>query len=37
MFRKNETEPANVPEPGTIIGLFAVGSLSLGLKRKKQS
>jgi hypothetical protein len=26
-----------VPEPGTIIGLFAVGGLGLGLKRKKQS
>jgi hypothetical protein len=26
-----------VPEPGTILGLLAVGGLGLGLKRKKQS
>ncbi len=26
-----------VPEPGTVLGLLAVGGLGLGLKRKKQS
>lgn len=26
-----------VPEPGTILGLLAVGGLGLGLKKKKQS
>ena len=29
--------PKSTPEPGTIIGLLAVGGLGLGLKRKKQS
>ncbi len=28
---------AGVPEPGTILGLLAIGGLGLGLKRKKQS
>ena len=26
-----------IPEPGTILGLLAIGGLGLGLKRKKQS
>ncbi len=26
-----------VPEPGTVVGLLAIGGLGLGLKRKKQS
>ena len=28
--------PPSVPEPGTILGLFAIGGLGLGLKGKKQ-
>ncbi|MGD1698527.1 PEP-CTERM sorting domain-containing protein [Dapis sp. BLCC M229] len=31
-----EAEISSVPEPGTILGLLAVGGLGLGMKRKKQ-
>ena len=33
---EGEVVHAGVPEPTTILGLLAVGGLSLGLKRKKQ-
>ncbi len=32
-----EATKVTTPEPGTILGLLAVGGLGLGLKRKKQS
>ena len=32
-----ESKPSGIPEPASILGLLVVGSLALGLKRKKQS
>ncbi|NET75731.1 PEP-CTERM sorting domain-containing protein [Okeania sp. SIO1F9] len=36
-FKNTFTQKRVTPEPGTILGLLAVGGLGLGLKRKKQA
>jgi hypothetical protein len=36
-YRSSESEPAEVPEPGSIAGLVALGAVGAGLRRKRRN